>query len=153
MTAANSSPPVLGDSLTQVVMNLPFAAIITADGPTPRPVLLTNQAFIDTFGYTLSDVPTDEHWFERAYPDEAYRFELHERWASEVRDAFDTDGVIAAREVGIQTKQGQTKRVLISAQALHGFLITSFVDVSEQRRTEAELRDLIQREIEQHARH
>jgi len=142
MTAANSSPPVLGDSLTQVVMNLPFAAIITADGPTPRPVLLANQAFIDTFGYTLSDVPTDEHWFERAYPDEAYRFELNERWAVEVREAFDTDGVIPTREVGIQTKHRQTKRVLVSAQALHGFLITSFVDVSEQRRTEAELRDV-----------
>jgi len=132
----------LEDTLAQVVMNLPFPAIVTENSSMPRPVKWLNQAFSDTFGYTLQDVPTVDEWFRLAYPDEAYRFKLLETWTSEVRQAFETEGKVATREVTIQTKQGQSLRVLVNGQALHSYLITSFVDVSEQRRTEAELRDV-----------
>jgi len=132
----------LEDTLAQVVMNLPFPAIVTENSSTARPVKWLNQAFTESFGYTLEDVPTAEDWFRLAYPDEAYRFKLLETWAIEVRQAFETEGMVATREVTIQTKQGQSLRVLVNGQALHSYLITSFVDVSEQRRAEAELRDV-----------
>jgi PAS domain S-box-containing protein len=132
----------LEDTLAQVVMNLPFPAIVTENSSMPRPVKWLNQAFTETFGYTLEDVPTVADWFRLAYPDEAYRFKLLETWAIEVRQAFETEGMVATREVTIQTKQGQSLRVLVNGQALHSYLITSFVDVSEQRRAEAELRDV-----------
>ena len=135
-------PRNLEDTLAQVVMGLPFAAIVTESGPMPRPVKLLNQAFVDTFGYTLEDVPTVDHWFRLAYPDDAYRVELFKTWDSEVRDAFESQSVISTREVEVQVKSGNTLRVLVSAQALGQYLITTFVDVSEQRRTEAELRDV-----------
>jgi PAS domain S-box-containing protein len=135
-------PRNLEDTLAQVVMGLPFAAIVTESGPMPRPVKLLNQAFVDTFGYTLEDVPTVDHWFRLAYPDDAYRVELFKTWDSEVRDAFENQSVISTREVEVQVKSGNTLRVLVSAQALGQYLITTFVDVSEQRRTEAELRDV-----------
>ncbi|MCD8565798.1 MAG: PAS domain-containing protein [Burkholderiaceae bacterium] len=123
-------------------MGLPFAAIVTEDGPMPRPVKLLNQAFTQAFGYTLADVPTVADWFAAAYPDDAYRLELLEAWEGDVRQAFDAQSVIATREVQIHTKSGDTVRVLVSAQPLGHYLITSFVDISEQRRTEAELRDV-----------
>jgi PAS domain S-box-containing protein len=34
-----------------------------------------NQSFIDTFGYTLSDIPTVSEWAVKAYPDRQYREE------------------------------------------------------------------------------
>ena len=128
--------------LARVVMNLPFAAIVTADTDMPRPIKYLNQAFTDTFGYTLADLPTISDWFSKAYPDEAYRFELLQTWLDEVRRAFDTDGVIPTQEVEIHNKTGQALRVLVSGQAFDGYLITTFVDISEQRRTEAELHDV-----------
>jgi len=130
------------DTLARVVMNLPFAAIVTEDNTTPQTIKWLNQAFTDTFGYTHADVPTINDWFGLAYPNEAYRLELLETWCSEVRRAFDTDGVVPTREVEIRNKQGQALRVLVSGQAFGGYLTTSFIDISEQRRTEAELRDV-----------
>lgn len=135
-------PLSIEDTLAQVVMGLPFAAVVTEDGPRPRPVKFLNQAFVNTFGYTLDDLPTVDRWFRLAYPDDAYRLELLEAWDSEVRQAFDSQSVITTREVEVHTKSGDTVHVLVSAQALGQYLITSFVDVSEQRRAEAELIDV-----------
>jgi PAS domain S-box-containing protein len=135
-------PRKLEQTLAQVVMALPFAAMVTANGPMPRPVKLLNQAFTHTFGYTIDDVPTVEQWFRLAYPDDAYRLELLGAWADQVRKALETQSIIPTLEVEIHTKAGNTVRVLASAQAMGQYLITSFVDVSEQRRTEAELRDV-----------
>ena len=132
----------LDETLAQVVMALPFAAIVTENGPMPRPVKLLNQAFTDTFGYTIDDMPTVREWFTLAYPDPAYRLELSQAWESEIMQAFDTQGIMPTREVEITSKSGSTVRALVSARALGHYLITSFVDISEQRRTEAELRDV-----------
>lgn len=123
-------------------MNLPFAAIVTENGPMPRPVNLLNAAFTNTFGYVMSDVPTVGEWFRLAYPDDAYRMELLQTWEIDVRTAFATQGIVPTRELQIQTKSGQAVRALVSAQAMNHYLITTFVDVSQQRRTEAELRDV-----------
>ena len=132
----------LQDTLAQVVMGLPFPAIVTENGPLPRPVKWLNDAFVETFGYTLEDVPTVDQWFRRAYPDDAYRVELLEVWSQDVAKAFDAQGTVSLREAEVHTKDGSALRVLISARALGQYLITSFVDVSEQRRAEAELRDV-----------
>jgi PAS domain S-box-containing protein len=138
----NHNLRTLEDTLAQVVMNLPFPALVTEDGAMPRPVRWLNRSFIETFGYTLDDVPTVDEWFRLAYPVEAYRFELLDTWSTEIRQAFDTEGMVATREVSIQTKDGRVLRVLVNAQAFNSYLITSFVDISAQRRTEAELRDV-----------
>lgn len=135
-------PRNLEHTLAQVVMGLPFAAIVTENGPLPRPVKLLNKGFTETFGYTLADVPTVADWFRLAYPDEAYRLELLDEWDREVTQAFVNQSVIATREVEIRAKSGHMIRALVSAQTTGHYLIATFVDVSEQRRTEAELRDV-----------
>ncbi|HEY7803266.1 MAG TPA: hypothetical protein VIC30_02365, partial [Orrella sp.] len=132
----------LQDTLAQVVMGLPFPAIVTENGPLPRPVKWLNDAFVETFGYTIEDVPTVDQWFRRAYPDDAYRLELLKVWSQDVAQAFETQGVVPLRESEVHTRTGEVLRVLISARALGQYLITSFIDVSQQRRAEAELRDV-----------
>lgn len=140
----NSNHPLrtLEDTLAQVVMHLPFPALVIENGAMPRPVKWLNRSFIETFGYTLDDVPTVDEWFRLAYPVEAYRFELLDTWSTEIQQAFDTEGMVATREMSIQTKDRRVLRVLVSAQAFNSYLITSFVDISAQHRTEAELRDV-----------
>jgi len=123
-------------------MGLPFPAIVTQNGPLPRPVKWLNHAFTESFGYTLDDVPTVDQWFRQAYPDDAYRLELLETWSQDVKQAFVAQSNVPTREAEVRTKHGHRLRVLISARALGHYLITSFVDISEQRRTEAELRDV-----------
>ncbi|MDH5601528.1 MAG: PAS domain-containing protein, partial [Gammaproteobacteria bacterium] len=39
-----------------------------------------NPAFIKTFGYDLSDIPTLEDWWPRAYPDPEYQQQVARIW-------------------------------------------------------------------------
>ena len=43
-----------------------------------------NPKFIEMFGYTLEDIPTKDLWFEKAYPDEAYRKEVFSIWTTDL---------------------------------------------------------------------
>lgn len=135
-------PSNFEEILAQVVRGLPFATSVTQCGSMPRDVMLLNQGFVNTFGYTLDDVSTVSDWFRLAYPDDAYRLALLETWDSEVHTAFANQSAIPTREVQVRTKSSSTVRVLVSAQPIGRYLITTFVDVSEQRRAEAELRDV-----------
>lgn len=45
-----------------------------------RNITYLNQAFIDTFGYTLEDIPTLDSWLPKAYPDSNYRTWVSNTW-------------------------------------------------------------------------
>ncbi len=63
-----------------VVDSSPVAtAIIEKDGR----YSYLNQAFTDLFGYTLADIPTGRDWFEKAFPDTAYRQAAIAAWKSD----------------------------------------------------------------------
>ena len=135
-------PRKLEDSLAQVVMGLPVAASVYEANGSPRPVYLVNDLFTKLFGYTLDDVPTAEAWWVLAYPDEAYRFQVYEDWDAEVEHAIPTNGLVRNREVEITTKSGEVLNVLVGARAFGSIVIVTFVDISAQRQTEAELKSV-----------
>lgn len=99
-----------------------------------------NQRFIDTFGYTLADVPTLEDWGRRAYPDAQYRNGLHEFWVKDLADAafYNTD--ITPRVHNVTCKNGVVRQCIISGiTTLEGFVVT-FTDISERLQNEEALR-------------
>ena len=78
--------------LAQLESELRFRAIIEA---TPVALALNddqgnitylNQAFVQSIGYTIQDIPTIADWWPRAYPDPQYR-----QWITEllkIRESF-----------------------------------------------------------------
>src|SRR5258705_2167038 len=42
--------------------------------------LYFNKAFISQIGYTIGQVPDKSTWFEKAFPDENYRFQVIKNW-------------------------------------------------------------------------
>ncbi|MCD8517946.1 MAG: ATP-binding protein [Burkholderiaceae bacterium] len=123
-------------------MGLPVAASVYEAKERPRHVYLVNDLFTHLFGYTAADVPTVEVWSQLAYPDEAYRFQVYEDWDAEVELAINTHGMVANREVEITTKSGELLNVLVGARAIGSLVIATFVDISAQRQTEAELKSV-----------
>ena len=123
-------------------MGLPVAAGVYDALDQPRRVHLVNPAFTELFGYTLADVPTVDAWSERAYPDEAYRFQVYEDWDAEVERALKTHTTVPNREVEVTTKAGDTLNILVGARAIGSLVISTFVDISSQRQTEAELQSV-----------
>lgn len=128
--------------LPRFLENLPFpiAVLQVDDGQTI--IAFVNRAFEQAFGYNLSDIPNVAIWATKAYPDEAYRIEVFERWDADVERAIQTQGNVPTLDVEVVTKDGQKRQVLVSATAFDRSLIAAFVDVSQQRMAEAELRDV-----------
>jgi diguanylate cyclase (GGDEF)-like protein/PAS domain S-box-containing protein len=66
-----------------------------------------NPAYTRILGYTLVDVPDSENWWQRAYPDPAYRAEVFAVWNSEVIESTVSEGKIANRMFVVRAKDGR----------------------------------------------
>lgn len=128
-----------------------FRAIIDAS-PVPKAlnddnqnITYLNQAFIQTFGYTLEDIPTLNDWWIRAYPDEEYRKFVAESWQVELDRAKRTDTKFTPMELNIRCKDGTIKTAIVGAtsftRAYENIHLVVLFDISERKRAEEELRD------------
>jgi PAS domain S-box-containing protein len=108
----------------------------------PAEITYINEHFTRIFGYTLDEVPTVAAWAERAYPDPVYRREVFRGWDEAVFRAIETKGRVESMEFEVTCKNGSLCSVVISAAALPDRLIVTMTDVTERRKTEADLRSL-----------
>lgn len=136
--------PSLSPDLRELVERLPLPAALNAfdEGST---VLLVNDAFVRTFGYTLADIPTVGEWAKRAYPDEAYRRETFAVWDAAVAKARAETGRVEATEFRVTCRDGTIRDVVFGAAVTGDHLMVIFTDVSERRRTEAAMRAMQRR--------
>jgi PAS domain S-box-containing protein len=100
-----------------------------------------NRRFVETFGYTLEDVPTLAEWWRLAYPDPAYRAWVLETWNAAVARAAATGADIEPIEYRVTCKDGTERSILISGIALGDDFLATFFDFTERRRAEAALRE------------
>jgi diguanylate cyclase (GGDEF)-like protein/hemerythrin-like metal-binding protein/PAS domain S-box-containing protein len=91
-----------------------------------------NQKFIDLFGYTLEDIPTLEHWYRLAYPDDALRNEIVGTWKSRVDLARELGAKIPDLEAPIVCKDGSVRHVIISVSWVGERRLVNFSDISDR---------------------
>jgi PAS domain S-box-containing protein len=124
---------------------VPFA-INDADGN----VTFLNLAFIKTFGYTLEDIPRVAQWWERAYPDEAYRAWVRATWSRRLESVERSATRFEPLEVAITCKDGSARTAVVDAVELRGSFrethLVMLVDVTEQRVLEADILSAVSRE-------
>lgn len=71
-----------------------------------------NQKFIEMFGYTLEDIPTDREWFLKAYPDEEYRRKVISTWTQDLKDS--ESGLSRPRTFRVRCSDGSAKIIHFS---------------------------------------
>ncbi|HTY23804.1 MAG TPA: PAS domain S-box protein [Desulfomonilaceae bacterium] len=100
-----------------------------------------NPKFMEIFGYTLEDLPDKRTWFEKAYPDEAYRQEVMAIWqADSVGDG--TPGEAPPRVFTVRCKDGTDKIIQFRAVVMeHGAQILTYQDITLQAKNEQALRE------------
>ena len=120
----------------QLVQRVPLPlALFDAEGL----VTYLNDRFTQVFGYTLSDIPTTNDWWQTAYPNEEYRTKSRQGLASAIAEAAAREEDVAPQEHQIVCKDGADRTVELSGIVLDGDALITFTDVTERRRQEAAL--------------
>lgn len=65
------------DAFLELFLKVPIPLCLVATDGT---VLRMNPRFTNVFGYTLTDMPTLQEWWQLAYPDKSYRDWVIKTW-------------------------------------------------------------------------
>lgn len=126
-----------------------FQSIINAS-PVPyalnddeQNIVYLNPAFTKTFGYDLSDIPTLEDWWPKAYPDDEYRSWVNDTWLQHLNIAIDSGNPFEPIELKIRCKDNSLRRIIASATSItesykHIHLVTLF-DITDRQLAKDEL--------------
>lgn len=114
--------------------------MLMSEGDDQRVVLL-NQRFIRVIGYDQADIPDVVHWWPLAYPDPGYRAGIVELWQHRIVEAMRTKTGIHPVEAVIRCKDGTDRSFIVHANSLGERNLVIFVDVTQLRAAERELRD------------
>jgi PAS domain S-box-containing protein len=99
-----------------------------------------NPAFIQTFGYDLSDIPTLTEWWLRAYPDAVYRESVMVAWQEHLEKAEQGHKPFEAIDVEIHCKDGGQRSALVGAAAIggtfHGTHLVILFDFTDRKQAE-----------------
>ena len=103
--------------------------------------LQVNRAFTKLFGYSLKETHRLKDWFRRAFPDRRYRKKIVQEWLRDIRWARKNGGVMPVAEDRIRTKDGREVVAEVGGVILGDYLLTTFVDLTEKRKIENELKE------------
>jgi len=95
-----------------------------------------NERFIDLFGYNLTDIPTIEHWYRLAYPDENYRNQVVAKWVQETAEARSKGLKPPQLEASVTCKDGSIRRVDMIVNWVGNRRLVSFHDITDRWRAE-----------------
>ena len=123
--------------LRRILNQMPTAVRVFVPGSGTGEVFV-NERFTQLFGYDPAEIRSLDDWFERAYPDAAYRARTREWWNAVAADPGRRD--LSSREVRIVCKDGTPRDVLASVAAVDDLLLTTFVDLTARKRAEADVR-------------
>jgi PAS domain S-box-containing protein len=99
-----------------------------------------NKAFTDTIGYTISDVPTLDAWWPRAYPDPNYKQWVADTWQKSLEEASKSGMPFSPLELNIQCKNNSIRTFIAGAASLDAGLsgthLVTLHDITERKQAE-----------------
>ena len=102
---------------------------------------MVNRKFTELFGYTIEDVPQEDHWWPLAYPNEAYRDEVRAEWQSRMESALIKEKDIDPLEASVCCKDGSYRHIEFHFASFRDSNLVSFVDLTDRRQAEVQLRE------------
>lgn len=100
-----------------------------------------NSTFSEIFGYTIEDIPDKTVWFEKAYPDRAYREKVVAKWKTDSRKTTRT-GKVHPLTLEVRCKDGSRKIVSIQTAVMaDGKHFVTYSDITRQARAQEILQE------------
>ncbi len=108
-------------------------------------ILLCNDQFVRTFGYSAEDIQTLSRWYELFYPDEAYRRQAVASWEKVLPQGVENDSLMGPFEFRMTRKDGAVRHVEIFAMTLDREELAAFMDVTDRKQAELALLESVER--------
>ena len=103
-------------------------------------ITFLNRKFIETFGYTLADIPTLAEWWPRAYPYPDYRQRVAQEWQAAVDKARWDRTEIEPMECKVTGKDGTVRDIRFSMAPMEASSLVIFYDITERKQAEEALK-------------
>jgi PAS domain S-box-containing protein len=123
----------------EIVLRSPVAMVVTR-GPKHHNELM-NRKFTELFGYTIEDLPDEDHWWPLAYPDEEYRESMKGEWRRRVERAIIEEKDIEPLEASVRCKNGSYRHIEFHFASFGDSNVVKFLDLTDRRRAEIQLRE------------
>lgn len=95
---------------------------------------LVNHSCTQTFGYTVSDIPTAEDWFSKAYPDMDYRNQIKEAWGQYIRIPGEERDLTIPPVFRVRDKWGNDRTVEFYALPVEKGELVVCKDITQQKK-------------------
>jgi PAS domain S-box-containing protein len=106
-------------------------------------ITFLNNAFVQTLGYTVQEIPTLADWWPRAYPDPRYQQWVLDTWQKNLSAAINDNMPFAPIELNIHCKDHSVRTFMVSASPLEegfgGDHLVSLYDITERKQAELTL--------------
>lgn len=123
------------EKLLTILENAPFGIVLINRGGR---FIYMNPMFMNTFGYSSSEIPDGKTWFKKAYPDETYRKEVITTWINDIKVA--TPGKQHPRVFDVTCKDGSIKVInFVPVLLSNKDNIVVCEDITERKRMEEQL--------------
>ncbi len=102
-------------------------------------IFFRNQRFVELFGYTDIDLPDLNSWWRLAFPDPDFRANAMQTWDLAVSTSTDGSQIMTPDTYTVTAKNGERLDVEISGVTTSFGFLATFVDQTENRRTQLQL--------------
>lgn len=107
-------------------------------------IIYLNQAFINSFGYSLTDIPTIDDWWRQAFPDSDHREKTQQIWQQHIAQTDSTEDKASPVETDVVCKNGDKRTVICNAtrvdtQTDKNTLVILY-DISDRKKAEERLK-------------
>lgn len=102
-------------------------------------IVYRNRRAVDDFGYDDTDVPHINQWWEKAYPDDAYREKVKQEWNRAIGEALENGREISPQEWQVTCRDGTVKDVEFRMMPIGNSGFVTMEDLTVRKQTEAEL--------------
>jgi len=116
-------------------------------------ITFLNPAFVQTFGYSVTDIPTLADWRQNAYPDSDYRQRVETAWQAILEKVGQEQvGQCLPMEVEIHCKNNSIKTVLVNAATIRhsytGERLVILYDITPRKQIEAKFNAIFNASVE-----